>query len=121
MEGSKTLKSLDGLASLVTVGDAGLYLGNNDALTSLAGLRALARADGNISVEDNAVLQDVAVLENITFSGLSLTIMNNPTLPTCQARQVYEAQVAKGWTGEARICNNLKDGCEGTTDCAYLN
>jgi hypothetical protein len=93
----------------------------HDALTSLAGLRALARVDGDISVEANAVLQDVAVLEDITFAGPSLTIMNNPSLPSCQARRVYEAQVAKGRTGEARICNSLKDGCEGTIDRAYLD
>jgi internalin A len=121
VEGSKTLGSLDGLASLVTVGDNGLYLDNDDALTSLAGLRALARVDGDISVEDNAVLQDVGVLESITFAGSSLTIMHNPSLPSCQARRVYEAQVAKGWKGEARICKNLEDGCEGTTDCTYLD
>lgn len=119
--GSKTLTSLDGLASLVAVGDNGLSLDNDDALTSLAGLRALARVDGDISVEGNAVLQDVGVLESITFAGSLLTIMNNPSLPNCQARRAYEAQVAKGWKGRARICNNLEDGCEGTIDCAYLD
>ena len=121
VEGSKTLTSLDGLASLVTVGDNGLTLDGNDVLTSLAGLRALARVDGDISVEANAVLQDVTVLESITFSGSSLTIMHNPSLPNCQARRVYEAQAAKGWTGYVRICNNLKDGCEVSIDCAYLD
>jgi hypothetical protein len=31
------------------------------------------------------------------------------------------ARVAKSWTGYVRICNNLKDGCEVSTDCAYLD
>ena len=121
VEGSKTLTNLDGLASLVSVGANGLYLEDNAALTSLDGLRALARVDGDISVDANQVLQDVAVLEEITFSGSWLTIMHNASLPNCQAWRVYEAQVAKGWKGEARICNNLDDGCAGTIDCTYLD
>jgi hypothetical protein len=121
VEGNQTLGSLDGLAGLATVGDGGLYLDDNEALTSLGGLRALARVDGDISVEGNEALQDTTVLENITFSGSWLTIMHNPALPNCQAWRVYEAQTAKGWKGVARICGNLTDGCPGTADCVPLN
>jgi hypothetical protein len=118
VEGTERLTSLDGFANLVAVADGSLSVDGNTALTSLSGLRSLAQVRGDILVEHNALLADVAVLENIAFSGPSLVIRANPSLPACRARRIYDAQVAKGWTGRAVICGNLKDECPDVTSCA---
>lgn len=76
------LTSLTGLEQLTRLGDNraddGLFVTNNDALTSLNAL-AIDEINGNIVIADNALLTDLRGLDNLTES-VSITIENNPAL-----------------------------------------
>ena len=109
------LQSVDGLASLTTVGDQ-FRIASNAALEHLDGLQSLAEVGGEVVIRNNVGLRDVAGLGGLMSMG-SLNISGNTTL--CQelvdllilelTERVPEPFVVSDTSGNSGACTG--DGC----------
>lgn len=76
--GNNALISIEGLNSLTACGD--LIIQGNDALGNLAGLENLTSVNGYLSIHDNNTLLDVSGLQNLTSITGELRIYRNAEL-----------------------------------------
>ena len=81
-------------------GDLNIY--ENDKLTDLEGLEALARVGKDLNIFDNEKLADINGLGGLVTIGARLFIVGNTNLPTGQA----EAPAERAASGEVSIVNN---------------
>jgi hypothetical protein len=119
--GQSALMDLHGLENLSTVGDLGLS--DNPFLTSVDGLGGLEHITGDVNrIGGNPVLQDLDGLDGVVdMGGDAIIIVDNLSLPTCEATGFRDRMVANGWSGYACIKGNLPDGCpDDISGCSTL-
>jgi len=68
------LQGLSGLGALVAVGEQGLYLGGNDALTDLSALAGLASVQGGLTITDSNGVQQLEGLGSLGWVGGDLVL-----------------------------------------------
>ena len=87
-----------------------LRIYDNDALTNLDGLGALASVGGGLSsILQNAALTSLNGLSGITSVSGTLEIYGNYVLPDCEACDLLD-QITSGPT-TLNVGNNLDDTC----------
>jgi hypothetical protein len=106
-----SISNLDGLADLMCV-DGKVEIEENRALSDLSGLKNLNRIEGSLTISDNPLLESLSGLDNLMFlGGEFLKIEQNSSLPTCDAVDLRNRLVSKGWSGTVCIRRNLEDSC----------
>jgi hypothetical protein len=114
-DGAPWIEQIEGLSGLENVG--GLFVYATYGLTSLSGLENLQtvgteRIEGTIQITQNQHLVDVTPIGGgapLVIPG-SLSIGDNPMLPTCNAMALADTLDVMGNIG---IDNNLPDACGG--------
>jgi hypothetical protein len=100
---------LNGLDSLTSVVGSFLSIYNNDALTSLNGLKNLTSVSGNLMITNNDVLTNLCALYNVILYG-NLNIYDNLEL-SMETAYVLETQLrSNGFIGTADIRDNSGSG-----------
>jgi hypothetical protein len=90
--GNPELVSLAGLEGLFAV-DNGFYLEGNDSLASLAGIESLTSIN-SFQIRSNASLASLAAFEALVRIGGELIVNDNPVLPTCAIRPLFDLTMA---------------------------
>ena len=103
------------LASLRCVeGDMAVYAIEN--LESLDVFFNLRRVKYDLAIGYNDQLENIDALKNLKkLGGNELFIFDNPSLPTCAAREIWEGLLDSGWSGRTCINYNLSDSCRDIT------
>lgn len=80
VRGNVGLKDLQGLNNLKRIGEGGLEITYNAALTSLSGLGKLYWVEGNLEIAYNKQLQSIHHLESLKYLGSSIIFSGNSNL-----------------------------------------
>jgi len=117
-------EDLNGLQNLKKVSN-GIFLRDNDKLTSLDGLSTICYTGGGLWICDNDVLADISGLSGLIENNkiTSLRIKNNPNLPVCNVTPVCDfiirdegtleiADNAEGCNSEEELCCTFVDVSE---------
>jgi hypothetical protein len=86
------LVSLTGLEGLFAVAN-GLYLEDNASLASVSGIESLTSVN-SFQIRSNASLASLAAFEALVRIGGELVVNDNPMLPTCAIRPLFDLTVA---------------------------
>jgi hypothetical protein len=106
---AKALASMRELSALTSVGGE-LFIGQC-GITSAGDLRSLRTVGGRLTFAGDPALLHVNVLPSLTGVG-ELVVIDNATLPACDAQGLLDALVAKGFVGTATLDKN-----DGTGAC----
>jgi hypothetical protein len=104
---------LNGLENLTTVG--GLDFRRNPVLVDVDAFSSVTQLNGTeewVCFGSNPVLGDLDGLDNIVdMAGIAICIVDNLSLPNCEAIGFRDRMIAGGWSGYSCIKGNLPDGC----------
>lgn len=108
------------LDKLTSVGND-LYLFRLVDITNVDGLGALATVGGNLTISGDERLIDLRGLTSLASMGADkiLNLRNNPSLPTCEAKQLVEKLGRKmdGTDPNVSVCSTVEDSCGRTELC----
>lgn len=111
------LSSLSGIDSLEDIDDS-LSIEGNESLIDLTGLDNLVSVGkvtyATITISDNTSLANLDALMHITQIDASLDVTDNPSLPSCEVKELIDYLEANtSWTADGNVDagGNLADDC----------
>ncbi|MCK9460049.1 MAG: DUF1566 domain-containing protein [Proteobacteria bacterium] len=118
-----SLINLNGLQGLQH--SKGVAIDENGSLTSLEGLASLSTVGGgNLSIRENQALTDISSMDSVTEIQSNINIANNSSLPTCEALAFIQRMQALGWDHSFSVEGNAPDpdgGCDGYDEDAGVD